>query len=127
MSKSKRLQKGVTVWGLILGAGLFIFFALLTIKLIPGLIDGYKVKTSLEKLSRQPGIGSKSKIQIADALDKFFEIDEIRSVNLNEDLTVNRRGRVTVITIDYEYEEPMIGNMSVIFKNQYSVEVFGGG
>ncbi|GMQ91386.1 MAG: hypothetical protein BMS9Abin11_0694 [Gammaproteobacteria bacterium] len=127
MSKSKRLQKGVTVWGMIAVAGLIIFFALLGMKLVPGVIDGFKVKTALEKLSRQSGIASKSKTQIADALDKYFEIDEIRSVDLKTDLIVERRGRVTIITVDYEYEEPMIYNMYVIFKHQHSVEVFDGG
>ena len=115
------------MWGLLLGAGLVIFFALLAMKLIPGVIDGFKVKTALEKLSRQPGIGSKSKIEIANALDKYFEIDEIRSVDLKQDLIVQRRGRVTVITIDYEYEEPMVFNMYAVFKHKHSVEVFGGG
>jgi ribosomal protein L23 len=123
----RRLQKGVTMWGLLTGAGLVIFFALLAMKLVPGVIDGFKVKTALEKLSRQPGIGSKSKTQIANALDKYFEIDEVRSVNLQTDLIVQHRGRVTVITVDYEYEEPMIYNMYVVFKHQHSVEVFGGG
>lgn len=123
----KKFQKGATMWGLLTGAGLVIFFALLGMKLVPGVIDGFKVKSSLEKLSRQPGIGSKSKIEIANALDKYFEIDEIRSVDLKTDLIVQRRGRVTVITVDYEYEEPMVGNMYAVFKHVYSVEVFGGG
>ena len=124
---SKRLQKGITIWGIILGAGLVVFFSLLTIKLIPGYLDGWKVKTSLEKLSRQPDIGSKSKDQIARALDKYFEIDEIRSVNLKQDLIVRRRGRITEIIVDYEYEEPMVGNLYVVMKFYYSVEVFSGG
>lgn len=127
MMNFRNKQGGVTIWGLIMGAGLVVFFALLAIKLTPGVIDGFKVKTALEKLSRQPGIGDKSKLEIANALDKFFEVDEIRSVNLREDLSVTRRGRVTVITVDYEYEEPMVGNMSVIFKHVHSVEVYGGG
>lgn len=123
----RRFQKGVTMWGLLMGAGLVIFFALLAMKLVPGVIDGFKVKTALEKLSRQPGIGSKSKVDISNALDKYFEIDEIRTVDLRQDLIVERRGRVTVITIDYEYEEPMIYNLYVVFKFRHSVEVFVGG
>ena len=115
------------MWGLLTGAGLVIFFALLTMKLVPGVIDGFKVKTALEKLSRQPGIASKSKVEISNALDKYFEIDEIRSVDLKQDLIVERRGRTTVITVDYEYEEPMIYNLYAVFKHRHSVEVFGGG
>lgn len=123
----RRFQKGVTMWGLLMGAGLVIFFALLSMKLVPGVIDGFKVKTALEKLSRQPGIGSKSKVDISNALDKYFEIDEIRSVDLKQDLIVVRRGNVTVITIDYEYEEPMVFNLFAVFKFRHSVEVFVGG
>lgn len=115
------------MWGLLMGAGLVIFFALLAMKLVPGVIDGFKVKTALEKLSRQPGIGSKSKVDISNALDKYFEIDEIRSVDLKQDLIVVRRGNVTVITIDYEYEEPMVFNLFAVFKFRHSVEVFVGG
>ncbi len=123
----KQRQSGITIWGMLMIAALIVFFVLMGMKLIPGYVDFYKVRTALTKVGNDPGVGRKSRQEIIDAIDKYFEIDDVRSVDLKQDVKIEVRGRMRVITIEYEYVTPMVGNLYALMQFKHSVEVPLGG
>jgi hypothetical protein len=124
--QSLHRQKGMTMWGLIFMLAVLAFVVFLVFKLFPPYLDDMKVRTSLNGLMSDPAISSMSKVQIAAALERRFDIDYITTVNLKESLSVDTRGRMKIIRIDYEVVVPMVANISALldYKHKREVRVF---
>ena len=119
-------QRGMTFWGLSFVLGVLAFSLFLLFKLFPPYMEDFKVKAALDSLARQPDVGSLSRADIASALDKRFDIDNITAVKLAKDLTVEARGRTKVIRIRYENVIPIVANVSVLLEFDHAKEVRSG-
>lgn len=57
-----------------------------------------------------------SRADIAGALGKRFDIDDITVVKLDKDLTVETQGRLKRVRIRYENIVPVVGNLSLLLE-----------
>lgn len=117
----KSRQRGVTMWGMFTISLMVVFFALLLFKLIPPYLQDLKVKTALDSIEQQAGSGM-SNPEIMTALRKRFDIDDIEHVDLS-DITIQRRGVLKVIRIEYEAVVPLVLNISALMEFDHSAEV----
>lgn len=122
----KKLQKGMTFWGLSFVLGVLAFFLFLLFKLLPPYLIDLKVSTALNGLAQESDVGSKSKIEITQSLYKRFDVDDITHVELKRDLTLELRGRTKIIRIRYETVVPMAFNISALLKFEHVAEVKSG-
>ena len=119
-------QRGMTFWGLLFVLGVLAFFLFLLFKLFPPYMENFKVKGALDGLARQSDIGSMSRADVASALSKRFDIDNVTAVNLAKDLTIEARGRAKVIRIHYENVIPIVANVSILLEFDHAKEVRSG-
>ena len=116
MMQYRHKQSGVTFWGFALVAFLIVFFTLLTLKLVPPYIENAKVRTALENVVKQPNAANMSKVEIVDALQRRFDVDDVSRANLKTDLTITKSpdGRSTKLRIAYEVRVPLAYNISAL-------------
>jgi hypothetical protein len=116
-------QRGMTFWSLLFVIGVLSFAMFLFFKLFTPYMEDFKVRTALDSLARQPDASSMGRGEIATALSKRFEIDNIDVIDLSKDLVVETRGRKKVIAIRYENVIPMVGNLSVLLQFDHTKEI----
>ena len=116
MMQYRHKQSGVSFWGFALVAFLIAFFTLLTLKLVPPYIENAKVRTALENVVKQPNAANMSKVEIVDALQRRFDVDDVSRANLKTDLTITKSpdGRSTKLRIAYEVRVPLAYNISAL-------------
>jgi hypothetical protein len=116
-------QNGMTFWGLLVVAAIFIFFVVLFFKLLPPYIEYGKVKTSLENMARQPDVGNMEKTQIKAALERRFDIEDVGNVDLNKNLFVEKKPGSMAIRIAYERKVPLAYNVTALIEFDHTVQV----
>jgi len=109
-------QRGMTIWSLMVVACVMGFFALLIIKLAPPYATHAKVTFALKSAVRQVGGSSAaSAAEVRQALERRFDIDEIRTVNLKEALRFERaRSGILTARLAYEVRVPILYNVSAV-------------
>lgn len=122
----RRLQQGMTMWGLAVIVALIVFFSLLTLQLLPPYLEYFKIRTVMENLARQPDFGSMTREQMVESLQKRFDIEQVQRVDLRNDLRIEPRGRMKVVTIEYQVVVPLAYNISALLDFKKSVEAQGG-
>ena len=120
MNKNK--QKGMTGIGWIMVIGLIIFSAVVTMRIFPMYMEGFKVRSALASLKDQPGVTKKTKSEIVKLLFNRFQVDDITNVT-REDILIEKSNGVLTVTIDYEIRTHVMGNMDVVGKFNQDVEV----
>jgi len=111
LTRSK--QNGMTFWGLMVVAAIFIFFTVLFFKLFPAYLEHGKVKTALENVARQPETANMEKGQIKAAFERRFNIDDVE-IDLGKSLTVEKTPTGTTIRIAYEKRVPLAYNVTAL-------------
>jgi hypothetical protein len=116
-------QNGMTFWGLLVIATLFIFFVVLFFKLLPPYMEYAKVKAALENIAKQPGTGEMEKSQIKAAFDRRFNIDSVDDIDLNKALTVEKKPGSMTIRIAYERRVPLAYNVTALIEFDDTAQV----
>lgn len=121
----KRRQRGMTFWMLmfvltVLGIAFFV-----ALKLFPMYLESFKINRAIESVAKDPGVGDWSKTDIKDRLVKRFDIDDVRRINeknFNAFVSIDKKGRRVRITVDYQAEAHMVGNVYLVadFKKRAS-------
>lgn len=119
-SKSKQL--GMTFWGLLVIAAIVALTTILFFKLLPPYLEYGKVTTALENVAKQPGTMDMEKGQIKAALERRFDIDDVSRVDLNKDLTVEKKPGATTIRIKYEVRVPIAYNVTALIEFDHSAQ-----
>lgn len=120
--QTKMKQRGISFWGLIMVAGVVVFFVLMFFKLLPPYIEVAKIRTALENISRQPNVINMEKGEIKAAMQRRFDIEDIE-VDLNKFLFVEKKPGATIIRIAYERRVPMAYNVTALLEFNESVQV----
>ena len=120
--QSRMNQRGIGFWGLVLAAGVAVFFILMFFKLLPPYIEDAKIKTALENISRQPNAINMEKGEIKAAIQRRFDIEDI-DVDLNKFLFVEKKPGATIIRITYERRVPIAYNVIALLEFNQSVQV----
>jgi len=118
-------QTGMTMWSMLFTLGTLAFFLFLFFKLLPPYMDDFKIKSALESLARQPDVGTMSRPQVMEAIRKRLEIDNADSFDLDKTLTMEPRGKMKSIRINYESVVPMAFNVSALLSFNHVIEVRG--
>jgi hypothetical protein len=124
MMHYRHKQSGVTFWGFAMVSFLIGFFTLLFLKLVPPYMENAKVKTALENLIKQPNAANMTKVEIVDALQRRFDVDDVSRANLKTDLTITKSadGRGTKLRIAYEVRIPLVYNISALLNFDENAE-----
>ncbi len=121
--KFRSRQSGVTIWQMVAAGFLVVIFALLLMKLLPYYLADLKISSALSSLQKQAAASPMSKREILIALEKRFDIDDVKHVDLRQDVIIEKRGRTATVTIDYEAAEPLLFNISALMTFNHSVQV----
>ena len=122
----KKYQRGMTIWSLTFVFSVFGFLIFLGFKLFPPYMEDFKVGNALESVARSSDIGAMSKADIAMALIKRFDIDNIDTVDPTKQLFVDNRGRNSrLLRISYEAVVPLFYNISLLLEFEHAKEVRG--
>lgn len=121
---NRRLQKGATLWGMVGVIMVFLFFALLTIKIFPSYIENQKFQKALDNLVEEPGAVRMNRPQIIKALTNKLYIDMADElIDLSDALSITKTRNARVLTISYEKVIPLAFNISALLEFENSAEI----
>ncbi|MFP5409523.1 MAG: DUF4845 domain-containing protein [Gammaproteobacteria bacterium] len=106
-------QHGLTMTGFLFVAAVLVAAAMLAMKLVPAYIEFFSVKKILNTMSQDSSLGSKSNAEIRSDFGKRASVDYVTGVK-PEQLAIDRRGGVAVVSVDYEFRTKLFGNVSLI-------------
>lgn len=124
MISTARRQRGITMIGFVVIMGLIAFFTLLTLKILPIYLEHFKVLSSLESLKEDQTLPKKSRREVISLLQKRLDINMVENVT-PEDVLVTKQDGVVTVSVNYEVEKPIFGNLSVIAYFDDQIEVGG--
>ncbi len=120
--KLQHAQKGMTFWGLALTLGIVAFFVLLTLRLLPSYMEFFSVKSSLDSLQSEAGLAQAAPSEIKKLIDRRFSINDVKNAG-REDVTITKESGATVVTIEYEVRNHVMGNVDAVVMFNHSVEL----
>jgi hypothetical protein len=106
-------QRGLTMFGFLFVVVVLVVVALLAMKLVPAYIEFFSVKKILATMGQEPDLKSKSNAEIRSDFMKRAEVGYV-SVVKPEDLTIDRRAGVPVVSADYAFRTKLVGNVSLV-------------
>jgi hypothetical protein len=113
MNKQRGLAlSGLLFWGVIIGLG-----SLLVIKVMPELIDYYKINKSVK--STAASASGLTVGEIRTAYSKYAEIEHIQTIT-PADLDISKEGASVIIGFSYEKRIPLFANVSLLIDFQGS-------
>ena len=106
-------QRGLTMFGFLFVAVVLVAIAMLAMKLVPAYIEFFSVKKILATMGQESDIRSKGNAEIRADFSRRASAGYVTVVK-PEDLSIDRRGGVPVITADYEFRTKLVGNVSLV-------------
>jgi len=110
---NQRQQRGLSMIGLLFWGIIIVFVALVAMKLIPAYVEYFEVKRILNELGREIGDKNMSNGDIRERFGKRAMIDNITAVT-PADLVISRENGQTVVSVDYAFQSPLVGNLSLL-------------
>jgi hypothetical protein len=123
MMQARLKQSGMSFWGLLVVAALFVFFVIMTFKLLPPYLEYGKVKTAIENVAHQPDAATMELRDLRNAMDKRFDIDDVNDIDTSKVLSVEKKPGVTTFRIVYEKRVPLAYNITALINFDHSVQV----
>lgn len=120
-----RRQRGMTFWSLLFVLVVLGFVFLVSLKLFPIYLESFKINHAIESVTKDPGVGDRSKADIRDTLIKRFDIDDVRRIterNFSQYVDIDKKGRRVRISVEYRAETHLAGNIYLVadFKKRAS-------
>ncbi|WJW76140.1 DUF4845 domain-containing protein [Thiohalobacter sp. IOR34] len=115
-------QQGMTLIGWLFVLGLIGFFAILSLRLMPNYLEFFKVSSSLESLSSEPGITQKPKTEIRKLLNRRFEVNDVEHVSA-DDIRISKEDGRLKVRVEYEVRVPVMGNVDAVTRFEKEVEI----
>ena len=109
----KSKQRGITMFGFLFVAVVFVVIAMLAMKLVPAYIEFFSVKKILATMGQDPSLSSKSNAELRSDFSRRASVDYVTVVK-PENLTIDRRGGIVVVSADYEFRTPLVANVSLV-------------
>jgi len=109
----KSRQRGITMFGFLFVALVMVMVALLAMKLVPAYIEFFSVKKILATMGQDSEVRSKSNAEIRRDFSRRANVGYVTVVK-PEDLSIDRRRGVPVISADYAYRTQLVGNVSLV-------------
>ena len=121
----ERAQKGITLMSFLVVLVVVGFFALIAMKLFPMYSEYYNLKGAMNGLAEQPNSASMSPAQIQTDLERRFNISYVSSVKKEHVKVIRTPGRGSQLNVAYEVRTPLIANLDVVGKFDYTVDLTG--
>lgn len=115
-------QEGMTMWSILSLSLIAVFFLMLAFKLIPAYVNDLKVGSAIKRTANKPGAGSKTVADLKVSVQKMFEVEYISDTSFVNAIEIQPRGaNAKIISLEYEVEIPLVGNISVLlyFEHEY--------
>lgn len=109
----RRQQRGLSMMGLLLWGIVIVFMALVAMKLIPAYVEFFEIRKILKDIGSEIGSKGMSNADIRRRFEKRAMVDNITVVK-SADLVVSRESGQTVISVDYSFQAPLVGNLSLL-------------
>ena len=122
ITKTRHQQKGVSSWGWLVIAAIFGFLLITFFRLFPMYYENFKVKSVLENLAQDQTIDVKSRRAIWDSLNKRFIVQDVKTVK-REHIGMSRKDGKTTVTVKYEVQSDLIGNLTIGARFEDSVVI----
>lgn len=113
VSGLKRRQHGLSMFGFLFVAAVLVAVAMLAMKLVPAYIEFFSVKKILATMGQESDLRSKSNAEIRSDFTRRANVGYVTVVK-PEDLSIDRRGGVPVVSVDYEFRTKLVGNASLV-------------
>ncbi len=125
-------QRGLTLWGLLMGGALLAFASLTLMKLFPLYNQSFKVRAAMQAVAGMPEIGQKGVQEIRGLIERNFEVSDVDTItdrDLQKYLKVvaNPDGKGRIMTMIYEDRGPLYGDLDVVLKFNESIAIPGMG
>lgn len=104
-------QRGVTLSGLMIWGIIIAMVAILGMKVVPEVIDYYKIKKIVA--STAANASGKTVPEIRAIYGKYADVDHIQTIT-SADLDISKEGNEVVIAFAYEKRIPLFGNVSLL-------------
>ncbi|MHB1091553.1 DUF4845 domain-containing protein [Thiobacillus sp.] len=109
----KSRQRGLTMFGFLFTAVVLVMIVMLAMKLVPAYIEYFSVKKILSTMGQESDLKSKSNTDIRQDFARRANVGYVTVVK-PEDIAVDRHGAVPVISTEYAYRTPLVGNVSLV-------------
>lgn len=117
-----RRQNGITALGFLIVAIFLGVILLAVIKLAPVYLEYAKVESSLNKVATEFQGERPSVEDIRTAIQRRFDIEDVRSIN-SRDISVTREPGGYTVTAAYEGRVSYLANLSLVAAFQKTVEI----
>ncbi len=116
-------QRGLTAISWFLVIAVAILFVTLLLRLVPIYIEGFSVYESLDSMKGDSKIASYPVRGIKKTLLKRLNINSVYSVT-GDDIYVTKKSGKTIVEVDYEVRENIVGNLDLIvhFKKEVTID-----
>jgi hypothetical protein len=101
------------MFGFLFVAIVLVAIAMLAMKLVPAYIEFFSVKKILATMGQSAELKSMSNADIRSDFGKRASVGYVTVVK-PEDLSVDRGSGVPVVTAEYEFRTPLVGNVSLV-------------
>ena len=122
MRKDLRKQQGMTGLGWLFVLFLIGFFTLLTFKLAPIYLEHYTINSVLHSLEEEPYITNKSASDVRRLIMTRLLTNGVRELK-KESVTVQKTSGRMKITIAYNVQKNMLGNVDIVVKFDDNLEL----
>ncbi|MCA1979787.1 MAG: DUF4845 domain-containing protein [Thiobacillus sp.] len=106
-------QRGLTMFGFLFVALILVIVAMLAMKVVPAYIEFFSVKKILATMGQESDLKSKSNAEIRSDFMKRASVGYVTVVK-PDDLSIDRKSGVPVITAEYEFRTGLVGNASLV-------------
>lgn len=124
---SPKQQAGMSMWQLIVVIALIAFFATVGIKSVPIYLNQMKVTKAVKSVAGEPGSDKYSPVQVRKALQKHWDIDDVKRISVADVKIVRLKGGQKVLSYNYEAKERLFYNVSMVFEFAEQIPMSKGG
>lgn len=104
-------QRGLALSGLVVWGVLISLVAVLVIRVLPDVIDYYKIRHAVKAVAEESS--GKTVPEIRQAFGKYLEIEHIKTIS-PADLDIFKEENRLVIAFAYERRIPLVTNVSLL-------------
>lgn len=105
--KNKQKGAGLIAWVFVLA--MIGFIALLAIRVLPPYMEYLTVSSVVQSLKDDPDLRGAQRLAVLSALDKRFQINDVKSVE-RDDITTEQVSEGLQVVVEYENRFPLLGN-----------------
>jgi len=110
--RSLRQQSGMSMLGILILVGLFSFFLMVVIRLLPTYMEGRSVKTAIQDVAAA-STSSNSIHEVTKRLDSNFNTNRIEALSIRKVKIYRDKGKI-VINANYEKRVPLFEGVDAV-------------